>query len=63
MSNEIQALLTEREGYLRRGLKDRARQVEDVLASLGYVEKKKETATVEPDAERAVSTRASKRRA
>ena len=64
MSSEIEALLVEREGYVRRGLKDRAKQVDDALSALGYKQNapKQETATVEPEAERAVVPRASKRK-
>lgn len=61
MNKEIEALLAEKEGYVRRGLKDRVKQVDDVLASLGYVVK--EVATTEPEAERAVTPRATKRKA
>jgi hypothetical protein len=42
-------------------LKDRAKQVDDVLASLGVAVK--EVATTEPEAERAVTPRATKRKA
>lgn len=64
MSSEIEALLVEREGYVRRGLKDRVKQVDDVLSALGYKQNapKQETATVEPEAERAVVPRATKRK-
>lgn len=33
---QIKALLVEREGLVRRGLKDRVRQVEDILVVLGW---------------------------
>lgn len=64
MSNQIEALLAEREGYARRGLKDRVKQVDDALSALGYKQStpKQETATVEPEAERAIVPRASKRK-
>jgi hypothetical protein len=55
---EIEALLIEREGYLRRGRKDRVAQVDAVLASMGYGV---ESATVEPDAERATTRKPKKR--
>lgn len=61
MNPHIEALLSEREGYVRRGLKDRVAQVDVVLASLGYVTAIR-TATIEPEAERAVVPRASKRK-
>jgi hypothetical protein len=61
MKNQIESLLAEKDGYLRRGLKDRAKQVDDVLASLGVAVK--EVATTEPEAERAVTPRATKRKA
>lgn len=64
MTSQIEALLIEREGYVRRGLKDRVKQVDDVLSALGYKQSapKQENATVEPEAERAVVPRASKRK-
>lgn len=64
MSSMIEALLVEREGYVRRGLKDRVKQVDSALRELGYDNKymTDETATVEPEAERAVVPRASKRK-
>lgn len=49
---DIEALLNEREGYLKRGLKDRAKQVDDALKNLGY--KVAETASTQPSAERAM---------
>lgn len=65
MSKEIDALLVEREGYVRRGLKDRVKACDDVLAQLGYKSKvvEVETAAVEPVAERATRKAASKRKA
>ena len=36
MSKEIDALLQEREGYFRRGLKDRVKAVDDALKALGF---------------------------
>jgi hypothetical protein len=66
MSKEIEALLIEHDGYVRRGLKDRAKQTEKVLESLGHKVKQaapaKETSSVEPESERAVTPRASKRK-
>jgi hypothetical protein len=69
MKNLIESLLIEKEGYVRRGLKDRAKQVDESLAELGYVHKyaqkyaETESASIEPEAERAVTTRATKRKA
>lgn len=66
MSNVIAGLLTEREGYVRRGLKDRVKQVDEALAALGHKVRAEapqaESATVEVESERAVVPRASKRR-
>jgi len=64
MSSQIEALLIEREGYVRRGLKDRVKQVDDALRELGFENKlmTKETSSVEPESERAVTPRASKRK-
>lgn len=60
MMNEIRSLLVEREGYVRRGKLDRVASVDEALALLGY--KPIETASVEPEAERAVTARAVKRK-
>jgi len=57
--NTIDALLTEREGYVRRGLKDRVKAVDEQLALLGH--KIVETATAEPSQERATKAPAKKR--
>jgi len=66
MSSYIESLLIEREGYVRRGLKERVKQVDEVLASLGHKTKDvstvKEVATVEVETERAASPRVSKRK-
>lgn len=62
MSKEIASLLVEREGYVRRGKKDRVKQVDDALASLGHRVAVKESATIEPEAERAVTPRVTKRK-
>lgn len=55
---EIESLLIEREGYVRRGKKDRVAQVDVVLASLGYGV---ESAAVEPESERATVKKPKKR--
>jgi hypothetical protein len=55
----IEALIIERDGYLQRGLKDRAKQVDEQLAALGH--KKIETASAEPSVERAAKPTAKKR--
>lgn len=64
MNKQIDALLAEREGYVRRGLKDRVKACDDALAQLGYKSKVEvvETASVEPVAERAVRKAAPKRK-
>jgi hypothetical protein len=68
MSNLIEALLFERAGYVQRKLNDRVKQVDESLAELSYVHKyaekysEKELATVEPEAERAVTPRVTKRK-
>lgn len=64
MNKQIDALLVEREGYVRRGLKDRVKACDDALAALGYKSKvaEVETAVVEPVAERAVRKAAPKRK-
>ena len=65
MSKQIDALLVEREGYVRRGLKDRVKACDDALAQLGYKVKvvEVETAAIEPVAERATRKAAPKRKA
>lgn len=64
MRKQIEALLTEREGYVRRGLKDRVKACDDALVALGHKGKavEVETAAVEPVAERATRKAASKRK-
>ena len=64
MSKQIDALLIEREGYVRRGLKDRVKACDDALAALGHKVKtpEVETAAVEPVAERATRKAAPKRK-
>lgn len=54
----IEQLLWEREGYVRRKLADRVKQVEKHLEELGH---KIETATAEPSQERAMKPTAKKR--
>jgi hypothetical protein len=64
MRKQIEALLVEREGYVRRGLKDRVKACDDALVALGHKGKVEEveTASVEPVAERATRKAASKRK-
>jgi hypothetical protein len=50
MSTTVEALLIEREGYLRRGLKDRVAQVDAQLAQFGVAV---EVASVAPKTETA----------
>ncbi len=67
MNKQIEALLIEREGYERRGLKDRIKGVDAALRELGfdhkYMTDEIETASVEPATERTVRKAASKRKA
>jgi hypothetical protein len=67
MKKQIEALLVEREGYIRRGLKDRVKAVDAALRELDfdhkYMTDEIETASVEPVAERAVVKAAKKRKA
>jgi hypothetical protein len=67
MKKQIEALLIEREGYIRRGLKDRVKAVDAALRELDfdhkYMTDEVETASVEPVAERAVVKAAKKRKA
>jgi hypothetical protein len=67
MKKQIEALLIEREGYVRRGLKDRVKAVDAALRELDfdhkYMTDEVETASVEPVAERAVVKAAKKRKA
>lgn len=60
-SQLIEALLTERAGYVARGLKDRVKQVDDALAHAGYKTSVVETAAVEPDVETAAKPAVKKR--
>ena len=65
MNKQIEALLVERSGYERRGLKDRVKACDESLRALGYSVNTPEieTATVEPVAERATRKAVSKRKA
>jgi hypothetical protein len=67
MNKQIEALLIEREGYVRRGLKDRVKAVDASLRELDfdhkYMTDEIETASVEPVVERAVRKAAPKRKA
>ena len=67
MKKQIEALLVEREGYIRRGLKDRVKAVDAALRELDfdhkYMTDEVETASVEPVVERAVIKAAKKRKA
>ena len=63
---EIKALLWERVGYERRGLKDRVAQIDCALAALGYSGSASpggpETTAVEPPAERATMNRPNRKK-
>ena len=63
----IDALLAERAGYERRGLKDRVKAVDAALRELGfdnkYMSEEVETAAVEPVLETAVLKRGKKKKA
>ena len=63
MVSYIDALKIELAGYERRGLKDRADQVRQALKDLGADLDEVETASIEPEAERAVVRKARKRKA
>jgi uncharacterized protein (UPF0335 family) len=68
MNKQIEALLVERLGYERRGLKDRVKAVDAALRELGFEHKylsepNIETASIEPVAERATRKAVSKRKA
>ena len=62
-STYINALLVERVGYIARGLTDRVRQIDDALREVGYDHPylTTETATITPDAERAIKPKARRR--
>jgi hypothetical protein len=66
MKNYVEALLVERAGYERRGLKDRVKAVDARLRELDfdhkYMSDEVETASVEPVVERAVIKAAKKRK-
>lgn len=67
MNNQIESLLIERDGYLKRNLKDRAASVDAELERLGHKSKKIndsaeiESASIEPVIEKATVKRASKK--
>ena len=66
MSKIIDALLAERAGYERRGLKDRVKAVDAALRDLGFDHKympEVEVASVEPVVETAVLKRGKKKKA
>lgn len=60
-SQLIEALLTERAGYVARGLTDRVKQVDAALVAAGYKTSKIETAAVEPEVETAAKPAIKKR--
>jgi hypothetical protein len=59
MKEQIEALLTERRGYVIRGLTDRVAAVDAALAALGYAAV--ETATAEPQSETATRKKPTRR--
>ena len=62
MDHIIASLLNERAGYVQRGLKDRVSQVDAQLTALGHKSAPRvETASVEPETERAVTSKRTKR--
>ena len=65
MNKYIEALLVERAGYEKRGLKDRVKAVDAALRELGfdhkYMEDEIETESIEPQVEKANLPRAKKR--
>lgn len=62
MNPQIQALLTERAGYVLRKLPARVAAVDESLRALGYKDAPKvETSSVEPETERAAATKRTKR--
>jgi hypothetical protein len=69
MSKQIDALLVERAGYLKRNLAERVEAVDEALRSLGFDHKymseqpKIETASVEPKVEKSVLKRGKKKKA
>ncbi len=67
MSKYIKALLAERAGYERRGLKDRVKAVDEALREIGfdhkYMTPEVETASIEPAVETSVLKRGKKKKA
>ena len=66
MNKQIDALLTERAGYERRGLKDRVKAVDAALRELGFDNEympEVEVAAVEPEVEKSVLKRGKKKKA
>jgi len=66
MNKQIDALLTERAGYERRGLKDRVKAVDAALRELGFDNEympEVEVASVEPEVEKSVLKRGKKKKA
>ena len=64
MNQQIEALLTERAGYVQRKLPARVAAVDEALRALGYKDTPKvEIATAEPEAERASVPKRTKRTA
>jgi hypothetical protein len=66
MSKMIDALLAERAGYERRGLKDRVKAVDAALRELGFDNKympEVEVASIEPEIEKSVLKRGKKKKA
>jgi hypothetical protein len=66
MNTQVEALLVEREGYVRRGLKDRVKAVDEALEALGHktprVSEIVETASVAPSEENASARKTATRR-
>ena len=66
MNKQVEALLVEREGYVRRGLKDRVKAVYEALEALGHktsrVSEIVETASVAPSEENASARKTATRR-
>lgn len=61
MNNKlIEALLVERDGYVRRGLTERVEAIDETLKLAGYVAK--ETTALAPGTERATPPKARKRK-
>jgi hypothetical protein len=58
----IDALLAEREGYVRRGKMDRVAQIDALLKKVDVVADEVDTATVQPADERAIMPRPRKRK-